>query len=98
MEKNIYFLNDQIVHWNIVPKANREIIFKELWGVASTKRLLDFLEPISGGPFDGVYNLSLKDVAPHRTTGDYRSQRFHCQSLLGHMEAVSRGERQSLEN
>jgi hypothetical protein len=63
MEKNIYFLNDQIVHWNIVPKANRKIIFKELWGVASTKRLLDFLVAYFGQIIEG-FNLSLKDDSP----------------------------------
>jgi hypothetical protein len=63
MEKSIYLLNDQVVHWNIVPTANRKIIFKELWGIASTQRLLDFLNVYFGQTIDG-FGLSLWDDSP----------------------------------
>ncbi len=63
MEKKVYFLNDQVVHWNILPISNRKIIFKELWGVASTKRLLDFLVTYFGQTIEG-FNLSLRDDSP----------------------------------
>ena len=63
MAKTIYLLSDQIVHWNIIPAENRKIIFKELWGVASTKRLLEFLVSYFGSTIEG-FNLSLRDDSP----------------------------------
>jgi len=61
--KTIYLLSDQVVHWNILPEANRKIIFKELWGVASTAKLMDFLSAYFGQTIDG-FSFSLNDDSP----------------------------------
>ena len=63
MVKTIYLLSDQVIHWNILPEANRKIIFKELWGVASTAKLMDFLTDYFGKTIDGL-NFSLRDGSP----------------------------------
>ncbi len=63
MAKTIYLLSDQVIHWNILPEGNRKIIFKELWGVASTAKLMDFLSDYFGKTSDGL-SFSLKDGSP----------------------------------
>jgi hypothetical protein len=39
MEKKIFILSDQVIHWNIVPAANQKNIFMETWGIESTREI-----------------------------------------------------------
>ena len=39
MEKKIFILSDQVIHWNIVPAANQKNIFMETWGIESTQNI-----------------------------------------------------------
>ena len=44
MQKNIFLLSDQVIHWNIVPRANRKNVYREHWGNASISMLSDVLK------------------------------------------------------
>lgn len=44
MEKKIFLLSDQVVHWNIVPATNQKNIFMEIWGNESTKKIFASLK------------------------------------------------------
>ena len=45
MNKKIFLLSDEVVHWNIVPTGNRKNVYMELWGSHSTNRFLEVLQP-----------------------------------------------------
>ncbi|MFZ2096978.1 MAG: hypothetical protein WAV05_10105, partial [Anaerolineales bacterium] len=63
MAKAIYLFSDQIIHWNIVPAANRKNIFMEVWGATSTKKLLDFLVSYFGSSIEG-FNICISEDSP----------------------------------
>jgi hypothetical protein len=44
MQKNIFLLSDQVIHWNIVPRSNRKNVYMERWGNASISMLSDVLK------------------------------------------------------
>lgn len=44
MKKKIFLLSDQVIHWNIVPSANRKNVYFEPWGNNSTKLFVDAIE------------------------------------------------------
>lgn len=44
MNKKIFLLSDQVVHWNIVPAANQKSIFMERWGSESTQTIFAALK------------------------------------------------------
>jgi hypothetical protein len=44
MEKKIFLLSDEVIHWNIVPTGNRKNVYKELWGSNSTKHFLEVFQ------------------------------------------------------
>jgi len=44
MGKIIFLLSDQVVHWNIVPKEDLQIVYMNLWGNGNIQGILNFLE------------------------------------------------------
>ena len=40
MKKNIFLLSDQVIHWNIVPGADRKAVTFEQWGRGSIEKLM----------------------------------------------------------
>lgn len=44
MQKKIFLLSDQVIHWNIVPATNQKNIFMETWGNESTKKIFAVLK------------------------------------------------------
>jgi hypothetical protein len=55
MKKKIFLLSDQVIHWNIVPVADRKNVFLEPWGNNSTDKLLYAMQSFfvnAGTPVD----------------------------------------------
>lgn len=44
MHKRIFLLTDEVIHWNIVPEANKKHIFMESWGKHSFGKILTTLQ------------------------------------------------------
>ena len=49
MGKNVFLLSDQVIHWNIVPGANRKNVYMEVWGNQSITRFVNLLETYFNG-------------------------------------------------
>ena len=49
MGKKIFLLSDQVIHWNIVPGANRKNVYMEVWGNQSITRFVNLLETYFNG-------------------------------------------------
>jgi hypothetical protein len=44
MNKRIFVLSDEVIHWNFVPNGEKKNVYREIWGTKSTQR---FFESIS---------------------------------------------------
>jgi hypothetical protein len=44
MHKNIFLLSDQVIHWNIVPGADRKIVHLEHWGNNSIEKFMNSIQ------------------------------------------------------
>lgn len=44
MDKKIFLVSDQVIHWNIIPATRQKKVLKETWGSASTIKILDCLQ------------------------------------------------------
>ena len=44
MDKKIFLVSDQVIHWNIIPSDRQKKVLKETWGSASTIKILDCLQ------------------------------------------------------
>lgn len=73
MNKNIFLLSDNVIHWNIVPAASRKNVNKEFWGEISTIRFLEIVKDYfrqSGKSVDwsvlesGLLNNNFEKISP----------------------------------
>ncbi len=60
MDKKIFLLNDQVIHWNIVPGINKKNVYMEVWGNQSITRLINLLKTYFDEK-DNPFNWSLLD-------------------------------------